>query len=269
MTINKKSVARSKIKSTEQIPSLNVSRIGLVVRDYRDKFSNGFRDFTYVLPQVLELLDEEGCDAVLFSLFSIVPRESFNPYATFDGLRNIKAIFLEEFQDGKIRNYERYVTYYRTSSCWKEYDFCQVFGTITDLTQQGIDDFVLNEIPKRILGNCCILLCGETNGVKYSKIDKKVHDKYRLKMSIPKGAKVILNPIHDRMTRFEMKLKRQFLSEGNRWVISIWNKGKQDKNGKVKDGKGPAWTIFYNGDEVEVERIQNQIGVEIGILDAK
>ena len=66
-----------------------------------------------------------------------------------------------------------------------------------------------------------------------------------------------------------MKLKRQFLSENGRWVISVWNKGKKDKNGKVRDGFNPAWTVFHNGKEKKVDLIPNQLGVEIGILDFK
>ena len=110
------------------------------------------------------------------------------------------------------------------------------------------------------------MLCGESNGVKYSRDSKAVHDDFRLRKSIPEQAKIILNPVHDRMTRFEMNLKREFLSKNDRWVISVWNKGKVDKNGKVKDGKRPAWTIFYDGKEKAVESIP-EFGVEIGILD--
>ena len=72
MTKNWKGTAQSSSKAKAQIPSLNISKIGLVARDYRDKFSNGYRDFSHMLTQVLGLLDGEGCDAVLFSLFSII-----------------------------------------------------------------------------------------------------------------------------------------------------------------------------------------------------
>lgn len=202
-------------------------------------------------------------------MFSIIPRESYDLRDGFKNLKNIKAIFLEEFQDGRNREAGRYVVYYRASSEWKEYQFCQVFGTITGKPKRDIDDFVKNKIPKRILGNSCVLLCGETNGVKYSKKDKKIHDNFKLRATIPKNVNIVLNPIHDRMTRFEMKLKKQFLSENGRWVISVWNKGKQDKNGKVKDGNGPAWTVFHNGKEKELERMPNDIGIEVGILDIK
>lgn len=49
----------------------------------------------------------------------------------------------------------------------------------------------------------------------------------------------------------------------------MWNKGKQDKNGKTKDGNGPAWTVFHNGNEIDVPKIQNEYGVEIGVLNIR
>lgn len=245
-------------------PCLNIGRIGIVTRDYRISFSNGYRDFSHALPQLIKKLDDEGCDTLLFSLFSIIPRKGYDCLHTLKSLKNIRAVLLEEFQDGENRKAGRYVIYHRTPSGWEEYEFYQVFGTITGMPQQKIDDFVQNEIPKRILGNGCILLCGETNGVKYSKGDKKIHDTFGLQKAIPQNVNVVLNPIHDRMTRFEMKLKRKFLSENNRWVISVWNKGKEDKNGKTKDENAHAWTVFHNGNEVEVPRISNEFGVEIG-----
>ena len=137
------------------------------------------------------------------------------------------------------------------------------------MRKKDIDNFVEDEVPKRVMGNCCVLLCGETNGVKYSKQDKRIHDTFGLREAIPHEASVIMNPIHDRMTRFEMKLKRQFLSENNRWVISVWNKGKQDKNGKTRDGNGPAWTVFNDGNLIDVPRIPNEFAVEIGAVDIR
>lgn len=248
-------------------PRLDIPKIGIVSRDYREKFANGYKDFSHALPNVLKLLDDKGCDAVLFSLYSIVLRELYDPRAAFTNLGHIRAIFLEEFQDGKCRKAGRYIVYHRTSKGWTEYEFSQVFGTITEMSRQDIDDFVKKEMPKRILGNCCVLLCGETNGVKYSPKDKKVQDEFKLRAAIPSNVNIILNPIHDRMTRFEMKRKRQFLSENGRWVISVWNKGKKDKNGKTRDGFSPAWTVFHDGNEKDVVAISNQLGVEIGILD--
>lgn len=250
-------------------PHLSIGKIGIVSRDYQIKYPNGYRDFSHSFLQTLKLLDDEGCDTVLFSLFSIIARKKYDCRAALSGLKTVKAVFVEEFQDGGNRKPGQYVIYHRSSSEWKEYNLGQVFGSITGLSQQKIQHFVQDEMPKRILGNGCVLLCGETNGVKYSKFDKEIHDTFQILKSIPDNVNVILNPVHDRMTRFEMKLKRQFLSNNNRWVISVWNKGKQDKNGKTKDGNKPAWTVFYNGIELNVASFQNDLGVEIGILNIK
>jgi len=251
-------------------PILNILKIGIVSRDYRLRYENNYRDFSYILPELLKLLDEKGCDAVLFSLFSVVPRDTYSPNVFLEDMINVKAVFLEEFKDTDQGRFAgRYVICHRTKEQWDEYDFHQRFATITGMSKMDIDDFVKNEMSKRILGNCCVLLCGETNGVKYSPKAKKVQDTFGLRAAIPRKANIILNPIHDRMTRFEMKLKRKFLSENGRWVISVWNKGKEDKNGKVKDGSNPAWTVFHNGEEKRVQLIENQFGVELGILDIK
>lgn len=198
-------------------PRLNIGKIGIVTREYQIKFPNGYRDFSHTLHQVVKRLDDEGCDTALFSLFSIIPRKGYDCRTALISLKNIKTILLEEFQDGKTRKAGRYVIYYRTASDWKEYELYQVFGTVTGMHHEEIDNFVKNEVPKRVMGDCCVLLCGETNGVKYSKKDKKIYDTFGLRKAIPPDANVIFNPIHDRMTRFEMKLKRQFLSENNRW----------------------------------------------------
>lgn len=257
-----------KINKEKKPPSLNIRKIGVVSRNYQYKFKNGFRDFSNTLPDILSLLDKNGCDTVLFSLFGIISRESYNLGTALDGLKNIKVIFLEYFQDGEERHQERFVTHHLTEQGWSDYEFKQAFGTITGMSKNNIEDFINIEFPQRIMGNACVLLCGETNGVKYSPKEKAVFDSFSLRASLPKKLDIILNPIHDRMTRFEMKLKRKFLSEHGRWVVSVWNKGKKDKNGDVKDGYSPAWTAYYNGQEISIPSIEHDIqNIEIGILD--
>jgi hypothetical protein len=254
-------------------PKLNIKKIGIVSRDYRCEFPNGRRDFSHMLPEVLKLLDRNGCDAAVFSLFSIVSQESHglsNKFARLR-LRRIKAIFLEEFRDWpkkkkEQREAERNVVYHCSKGKWLEYEYHQKVSRGND-PRTRILSFVSDEMPKRILGNCCVVLCGESNGVKYSMTSKKVTDRFGVRAAIPQKTNIILNPIHDRMTRPEMKLKRTFLSEKGRWVISVWNKGKEDKNGRTRDGSGPAWTVFHNGVEKVVEPLPNELGIEIGILD--
>ena len=282
---------RSECTSTEtqdSRPHHKARKIGIVSRDYNQTFQNGYRDFSAVLPGVLELLDKHGCDTVIFSLYGIVPRDSFGVYQCFCDLSNINMILLEEYKESSnqgssdkvTRDPGRFIVYYRTGptqsldqSNWQEYSFEQIYGSLTDMSKDKMCQFVKNTIPERIIGNSCILLCGETNGVKYSRKDRVVHDTYQLRRAIPSDVNIILNPIHDRMTRFEMMLKRRFLSENKRWVISVWNKGKKFNDGKTRDGKKPPWTVCYDGKPLEDNslletRLENNLGVEVGIIDS-
>lgn len=264
----------NKAISTKLPKTINISKLGLVSHDYRYEEQNGYRDFSHSVRSVLTCLDNKECDSVLFSLFTIVKRKGFDAIQIFNGLKNIRAVFVEEFTDGDERVADEYVVYFKDTNKWKEYRLTQKFGTLKytkDFENRVIIPFI-NEIKEqRLFGNCTVLLCGETNIVKYSKATKKIDDKFGLLSVLPKEIEVILNPTHDRMTRFEMKLKRKFLSENNRWIVTVWNKGKVDKNGKVKDGTNPAWTVFHNGKEKHITPIECHIptrtNIEIGILE--
>ena len=253
--------------------ALSISKLGILSHDYRSINGAGFPDFSELLPQVLKFLDQNGCDSVLFPLYTIVPRSSFDIYASLSELVNIKLVFLEEFSQidvTAIRN----VTYYNELGVWREHEYNQSFATLSPKDKQGralpppdVTGFVATELPNRILGNFMILLCGETNGVKYSPRDKQIHDSFGLARALPASVNFILNPVHDRMTRFEMNLKRAFLSRNGRWVISVWNKGRLDRNGRAKDGVKPAWTVYHSGVEIALEPVFKDFGLEIGILD--
>lgn len=252
----------------------NINKLGIVSHDYRFKEENNYRDFSYSLKNVLSYLDNKYCDSVLFSLFTIVPREDFEIKEILNKLKNIKVVFIEEYIDGVTRDNQDYVIYFKEASKWNEYRTTQRFGTLKytkKFINTIIEPFKKDIKRERLFGNFLILLCGETNIVKYSRASKEIKDELEFVDILPKQTEVILNPIHDRMTRFEMKLKRKFLSKKNRWVISVWNKGKVYKDGKTRDGKKPAWTAYKNGVETQVERIKhcipNQTHIEIGILE--
>lgn len=250
---------------------IEVRRVGLISRDYNTRYPNGYRDFSHVMPEVLKLLDEEGCDTALFALYSVVPKwENPRPLTPGD-FTHLRLIGLEEFKDGPNgRKAGDYVVYYRaTDNCWYEYRFKQAFGRVSWQSQADmVRNFARQELPGRVLGNACFLVCGETNGVKYDKAgSKEIVDVCGLRVAIPERVKVILNPVHDRMSRFEMVEKRKFLSEGGRTLISVWNKGRVDCNGRTKDGLGPAWTVFKDGVPSTADRLQNDLGVDIGIVN--
>ena len=264
------------VKSINFPNSISIKKVGIISRDYRKEDKNKFRDFSYTFKSILLLLNQQGCDSAIFSLFTLIKRKSFDAKQTLNKMEinNIKTIFIEEFIDGNEREAGEYVVYFKDKNIWKEYRLIQKFGTLKytkSFKDTVIKPFKAEVKAQRLLGNCTVLLCGETNIVKYSKASKKIEDKFNFLRILNKDTNIILNPIHDRMTRFEMKLKRQYLSKNKRWVISVWSKGKSDKNGKIKDGEKPAWTIFYNGKEKNIKpivcSISNQINLEIGILD--
>lgn len=263
-------MAARSVKAITPQPDFGVKRVGIVSRDYNVCYPNGYRDFSHGLPDVLKLLDEKGCDVALFSLYSIIPRKDYDILSTLPDFANLKMICLEEFRDCRTgRKAGHYVVYFKAPDGWEEWRFLQAFGRVN--WQTGRDDvrkFVKKKLPQRIVGSCCILVCGETNGVKYNpKEGKDISDPCGLLTAIPPFVEVILNPVHDRMSRFEMMMKRRFLSKGGRWVISVWNRGKLDKHGRAREGGNPPWTVFFDGKAVVVDRLDNEHGVEICILN--
>lgn len=260
------------VNSAGEKPNIRVSKIGIVNRDYNQEY-NGYWDFTQSLGAIFKIFDDANCDAILFSLFSICSRQGYSIDRYLKQLSNVKLVLVESFGFGEFDEYKAignhaYHKGHNTKK-WFRYDYYQKFGSLNAMSEKMLSDFVSSEIPQRIFGNSLLLLCGETNIVKYSKSKKVVEDTYKLFRQIPEDTQIILNPIHDRMTRFEMKLKRKFLSKKNRWVISVWNKGKADKNGVIKDGSKPAWTVFFNGKEIQIDKINHNIGdkIELGIVD--
>jgi hypothetical protein len=67
-----------KTSSGSATPAFAIRKIALVSRNYCRAFENGFKDFSQVLPAVLKQVDDQGCDTVLFSLYSILPRPGLN-----------------------------------------------------------------------------------------------------------------------------------------------------------------------------------------------
>jgi|YelNatPaOPRAMG01_1025707.scaffolds.fasta_scaffold125041_1 hypothetical protein len=258
-------------KSSEP-PNINIKKLGIVSHDYSCEEDNKLRDFSYAFADILKCLDNKGCNSVLFALFTLIPRNDFKIEDYLKEQKNIELVFIEEFKE---ENGNKYVIYYKLDSNWHKYCLTQKFGKLkyTHKFRNEIITPFINEVrTQRIFGNFTVLLCGESNIVKYSKKSKSVEDPFNYLKEIPINIKVILNPIHDRMTRFEMKRKREFLSNKERYVVSVWNKGKKDKNGKVKDGKKPAWTVFYNGKEITLEKIDDcpiasKSNIEIGVCE--
>jgi len=255
--------------------TFNISKLGIVARDYSEL--NGNSDFSTSIFEILDYLDSQKCDSVLFSLFTILDKNTItSKMLNSKKYQNLKSIFIEEFKyENKDRIANFFKIYQNLGNDWSNYEIIQKFGKLKytkKFNVEIISPFMKEVKTNRITGNALVLLCGETNIVKYSKETKKIEDKFNLINQIPDTVKFILNPIHDKMIRFEMKLKRQFLSKDNKVVVSVWNKGKTFANGKTRDGLTPPWTIFYNEIEILVNKenvnlSKNNSRIDIGIID--
>jgi hypothetical protein len=255
-------------------------------------------DFSGVLGEVLIKLEEKKCDTVVFSLWSIIQPFSVRKQLTGMNPRHIRAVLYEEFaldtsKKNKFpekRGSGRFVVCYRKNGAWHEYKFSGVFGSLSPGKEdkdeakaagRKVEDWMrakanclVDQIPARTMGDCCVLICGESNIVRRRLEGNKVevHDELQVKSKMPKSLRIVLNPGHDRMGP-RMNLKREFLSKApGRWVLCVWNKGKKDKNGKERDGKKPAWMAFRDGKQVTetIEPLKNAPnGLEVGVVDCR
>lgn len=284
---------------TGQRPSLKVRRIGLVSRNCWDKLPRKF-DFSGVLREVLDLLDKDPhkCDMVVFSLWSIIRPFSVKKHLSAMNPRHIKAVLYEEFRLKENINKKdiprqkkfpakpgcsRFVVCYRKNGAWHEYKFKGVFGSLNPSERDReeakaawwkVEDWMdakakclVNRLPERVLGNCCVIVCGESNIVRRRREGKNVeiHDESHIKKAMPKNVRIVLNPGHDRMGP-RMNPKREFLSKApGRWVLCIWNKGKE------RDGKDP-WMAFRNGkpETRKIGRVEEPPSeLEVGVVSCR
>lgn len=257
---------------TSVLSTLEVKIIALVTRDYKERSRKA--DFSAHFENILKYCDEKGCDSILFSPYTFfygyrIKRDALNR------LKNVKIIFIEKFR--QIYNpidQSKYFIFFRNGESWDKYETKQFLARIENprsFKKNLLAEFRSEFKSTRLFLNFALLICGEINIVKYSKSLKTIEDSYSFIREIPNNIEIIINPIHDRMTRFEMGLKKKFLSSQNRIVVSVWNRGKKFKDGKSRDGNNPSWSIYKNGDEIIVPRedIPFDTGksrIEIGIL---
>ena len=130
-------------------------KIGIVSRDYTYKDVNGFRDFGGIFDDVLSLLDEKGCDTVLFSPWSIDTRKSRRPSVR---LGNIKSVFYETFTEGKVRKGKQFIVFYRAGNKWQQHILGGRrfgFASLKGVPKWKVEKFVQDVKQHRILG--CLL----------------------------------------------------------------------------------------------------------------
>ena len=239
-----------------------MKKIGIISRNY-----NKTRDFSRHFEEVLGLLDKEYCDTALFSLYSIDVKDSpFDPLKILEKLKNVKIVIYEEFLDKKDRT-PLQVVIYKKEQNWSRVEYKQSFSKRAGISTKVLRDFVAHKLPNRYIENGCLLICGEINGVKYQKNDRYIVDDFGMVKSMPKSVDVVLNPLHDKMIRHEMRKKRRYISK-DRILLSVWNRGKLDKRGKESfDGSSPPFEIFKDGNNLYIKIAKKIEDVTVAIVD--
>lgn len=244
-------------------PVTEIRKIALVSHDYNVPDCRGLYDYSEHFVRINKLCDDQGCDTILYALYTwdLASPVARTHDTIFDGVKSIQRIVLEVGQPPDsfdhvevwVRGQQQPIMAY------------QRFATSTSSTsdkQQFLDD-----LPSRQIGTGLLVICGESNIAKLKRASKTFEDWFGFSDLLHAlKTRVVLNPIHDYMTRYEMREKRRFYSQGGRIVVSVWNKG------RGKEAWLP-WTVFHSGDEWtdRVKEIETPIAerpdIRIGIID--
>jgi len=241
----------------------HIQKLVLVAHDYNVADSRGLYDYSEHFHRINKLCDDLGCDTILYGLYTwdeSSPIERTHD-AVFGGLKHIQMIILEvgqapdhrvevwlRGQEAPMLAYQRFATSSASSADKQRY---------------------LDDLPSRQVGSDLLMICGETNIASLVRATGEFYDPFDFAARLDEmKIRVILNPIHDYMRRYEMREKRRFYSQGKRTVISVWN------HGKGKEAWLP-WTVFHDGEERTdlVQEIETPFAerpdIRIGVVEVR
>jgi len=246
-------------------PATDIKKIALVAHDYNVPDSRGLYDYSEHFTGINKLCDEQGCDTILYALYTW---DSTSPIARmhdsiFNGLKHVQRVVLEVGQPSD--NFDHVVEIWVRGQL-QPILVHQRFATSSSPTtekQRFVDD-----LPFRQIGTALLVICGETNIASLVRGSDEFYDPFDFADRLRNlKTRLVLNPIHDYMRRYEMREKRRFYSQGGRTVVSVWNQG------KGKEAWLP-WTVFHDGEE-QTDRVQEmerpfaeRPDIRIGILAA-
>jgi hypothetical protein len=220
-------------------PAAQIRKIALISHDYNVPDSRGLYDYSEYFARINKLCDDQGCDTILYALFTW---DSNSPVtrthgSIFDGLEHVQRVLVEV---GEPPDTFDHVEVWRRSRA-EPVVARQRFATSS--SPPADKQRFLDDLPARRIADALLLLCGESNIVKLKRASKKIEDGFGFRDRLRElHVRVVLNPIHDFMTRYEMREKRRFCSRDGRTVVSVWNKG------RGKESWLP-WTVFHDGEE--------------------
>lgn len=220
-------------------PATRIRKIALVSHDYNVPDSRGLHDYSEHFSRINKLCDDQGCDTILYALFTL---DSSSPVtrthgSIFDGLQHVQRVLVEVGESPETFDHVEVWRRGRTEPVVARQRFATSSSATSD-KQRFLDD-----LPARRISDGLLVLCGESNIVKLKRATKKIEDGFGFRDRLRElKVHVVLNPIHDYMTRYEMREKRRFYSRHGRTVVSVWNKG------RGKESWLP-WTVFHDGEE--------------------
>ena len=240
-----------------------ISRLALVSHDYNVEDSRGLYDYTEHFSQVNHLCDQQGCDTVLYALYTWDDRSPLprNHTDIFSGLLRIQRVILEVGQ--LFDRYDHVEVWQRDVDCPLVATQRFAKSAAAGYCKQAF----LDDLPRRVVQDGLLVICGETNIASSVRGSDDFFDPYQFADFLrDMGVRLVLNPVHDYMSRHEMRKKRRYYSLGGRAVISVWNQGKK------RESRQP-WTVYYDGADrtdavVEQPRpFSDRPDIRIGVLD--
>jgi hypothetical protein len=217
-----------------------IRKVALVAHDYNVPDSHGLYDYSEHFARINKLCDEQGCDTILYALYtwdrdSAVAR---NHDSIFGGLAHVRRVVLEVGQPA-LESYDHVEVWFRGQQAPLLAQQRFATSSSPDASKQAF----MSDLPARRVTNALLVICGETNIASTLRGSDDFSDPHGFADRLREmNVGLILNPIHDYMTRHEMRKKRCHYSLGGRTVISVWNQG------RGKESYIP-WTVFHDGAE--------------------
>ncbi len=251
------------VSSASCLADGRINKIALVTHDYNVADSNGRYDYSEHFGRINRLGDEQGCDTILYALYTWdehapAPRTQ---KVMFSGLSHVERIILEVGQPPDS---------YDHVEVWQQGEESPLVATQRFATSSAPGyqkQAFLDDLPQRQVQDALLVLCGETNIASLVRGSDEFYDPYQFADRLrDMGVRIVLNPVHDYMRRYEMRQKRRYYSLGGRTVISVWNQGKGQESHR-------PWTVFHHGEERtgDVHELDTPINerpdIRIGIID--
>lgn len=206
-----------------------INRLGMVAFDHLVATASGQPLHCSDTDLALAVLDDQGCDTVLFAL-GWRTAQVFKP--EWSSLRVVRTVLLGPEEDAL--------------------DLHRRGGDVVPLTSvdlrarrdEATKDQVVAALPDRTFDGAACLFGAELNAFTMLKAEGR--------FQAPSGwqpyldihdIRVLLNPSATYMRRWEMKRKRAFISSRGRTVVSLWNRT------TLGESQRP-WTVFQDGIEV-------------------